>query len=71
MSRLTILMISGLMLFSCKNSGNKENSQAQDTTQTEAKKTGDLEYTCPMHPEVIRKEAGTCPECGMDLQVRS
>ena len=26
-----------------------------------------LEYTCPMHPEVIRHEPGSCPICGMDL----
>lgn len=26
-----------------------------------------LEYTCPMHPEVIRDEPGSCPICGMDL----
>src|SRR5665213_1229846 len=25
------------------------------------------EYTCPMHPEIIRDEAGVCPICGMDL----
>ncbi|WP_424002757.1 heavy metal translocating P-type ATPase [Maribacter sp. IgM3_T14_3] len=25
------------------------------------------EYTCPMHPEVIRDEPGDCPICGMDL----
>ncbi len=25
------------------------------------------EYTCPMHPEIIRDEAGACPICGMDL----
>lgn len=24
-------------------------------------------YTCPMHPEVVRKEPGKCPGCGMDL----
>ncbi len=24
-------------------------------------------YTCPMHPEVIKKEPGKCPGCGMDL----
>src|SRR3989344_4440303 len=24
-------------------------------------------YTCPMHPEVRRSEAGRCPGCGMDL----
>ena len=24
-------------------------------------------YACPMHPEVTSNEAGSCPECGMDL----
>lgn len=28
------------------------------------------EYTCPMHPEVVRDEAGSCPICGMDLVPR-
>lgn len=25
------------------------------------------QYTCPMHPEVIKDEPGTCPKCGMTL----
>ncbi len=25
------------------------------------------QYTCPMHPEVIKDTAGSCPICGMDL----
>ncbi len=25
------------------------------------------EYTCPMHPEIIRNEPGSCPICGMEL----
>lgn len=28
------------------------------------------EYTCPMHPEIIRHEPGNCPICGMDLVPR-
>lgn len=24
-------------------------------------------FTCPMHPEIVRKEAGSCPICGMKL----
>jgi Cu+-exporting ATPase len=28
------------------------------------------EYTCPMHPEVIRSEPGVCPICGMALEPR-
>ncbi|MBL8582747.1 MAG: heavy metal translocating P-type ATPase [Rhizobiaceae bacterium] len=26
------------------------------------------QYTCPMHPEVIRDEPGSCPKCGMALE---
>ena len=26
------------------------------------------ELTCPMHPEIIRDEPGTCPICGMALE---
>ena len=25
------------------------------------------QWTCPMHPEIIKDEAGACPKCGMDL----
>ena len=25
------------------------------------------QYTCPMHPEIIKDELGSCPICGMDL----
>jgi Cu2+-exporting ATPase len=25
------------------------------------------QYTCPMHPEMIRDQPGSCPICGMDL----
>lgn len=28
------------------------------------------EYTCPMHPEIIRNEPGSCPICGMELVPR-
>ena len=24
-------------------------------------------YTCPMHPDVVATEPGTCPQCGMKL----
>jgi len=25
------------------------------------------QYTCPMHPQILRNSAGDCPECGMKL----
>ena len=28
---------------------------------------GNEQWTCPMHPEIVKDEAGSCPICGMDL----
>jgi len=30
-----------------------------------------VEYTCPMHPEVVSDKPGTCPKCKMKLVVKS
>jgi len=30
-----------------------------------------VEWTCPMHPEIVRTEPGSCPICGMALEPRS
>src|SRR5882762_3152564 len=29
------------------------------------------EYTCPMHPEIVRPAPGSCPICGMALEPRT
>jgi len=36
-----------------------------DLVKIPEKKT--VEYTCPMHPEIVQNEPGNCPICGMDL----
>jgi hypothetical protein len=28
----------------------------------------DVTFTCPMHPEVVSKDPGQCPICGMKLE---
>jgi Cu+-exporting ATPase len=30
-----------------------------------------IEYTCPMHPEIVTRAPGTCPICGMALEPRT
>jgi FtsP/CotA-like multicopper oxidase with cupredoxin domain len=32
---------------------------------------GPVVYICPMHPEVVSDEAGSCPQCGMKLLAQS
>ena len=44
-------------------------------TSSDAEKTGQgrprsVEYTCPMHPEIVRDAPGSCPICGMALEPR-
>ena len=33
--------------------------------------TSKVEYTCPMHPEIVRSQPGNCPICGMALEPRT
>jgi Cu+-exporting ATPase len=37
----------------------------------EVEVTTRTEWTCPMHPEVVRRESGECPICGMALEPRT
>lgn len=39
--------------------------QAQPTADESQPKA--QQYTCPMHPEIVRNEPGNCPICGMKL----
>ena len=39
----------------------KEEKQAEATSEV-------VEYTCPMHPEIVQIGPGTCPKCGMALE---
>ena len=32
---------------------------------------GVVEWTCPMHPEIVRSEPGACPICGMALEPKT
>jgi Cu+-exporting ATPase len=32
---------------------------------------GKIEYTCPMHPEIVRDKPGSCPKCGMALEPKT
>src|SRR5258706_7138603 len=34
-------------------------------------KVESAEWTCPMHPEIVRDAPGSCPLCGMALEPRT
>ncbi len=37
-------------------------------TRTAPPRSGAAQYTCPMHPEIVRDKPGRCPICGMHLE---
>ncbi len=46
---------------------NHQNHSEHTTTEQPQEQYSHQEYTCPMHPQVIKDEPGKCPVCGMDL----
>jgi len=46
-------------------------SPTHGSQEPEAPAIGMLEYTCPMHPEIVRDQPGSCPICGMGLEPRT
>ncbi|MBA3453035.1 MAG: HAD-IC family P-type ATPase, partial [Deltaproteobacteria bacterium] len=40
------------------------------TPEPSAPAASGTEYTCPMHPEIVRNVPGSCPICGMALEPR-
>ncbi|WP_276501657.1 efflux RND transporter periplasmic adaptor subunit [Terrimonas pollutisoli] len=53
------LLIFGL--YACNDEKKENHSQHQQP------ETSKEQYTCPMHPEIIKDKPGNCPICGMDL----
>ena len=43
-------------------------SVASPQIRTLAPAAGEVLWTCPMHPQILRKEPGNCPICGMALE---
>ena len=44
--------------------------QQPEPTEVSPSQAG-VEYTCPMHPEVVQTGPGSCPKCGMALEPRT
>ena len=65
MKSILIFLSSIILAFNACNtpvqSGVKSNEQKTDSIPAK------VEYTCPMHPEIVRDQPGACPKCGMDL----
>lgn len=56
-----LLLLVALLLFSC---GDKKANHTETVAHTHGEQA---QYTCPMHPQIVRDRPGKCPICGMDL----
>ena len=55
---LLISVFTMITIWSCKNKTTGEHAKTDSSA---------MQYTCPMHPEVLFDKPGTCPKCGMEL----
>lgn len=58
---LVVAMVGTMIVTGCSNT--KPAAKAETTGAA----VQGVQYTCPMHPEVISDKPGKCPKCGMDL----
>ena len=61
------LLLLGVLIFSVSLSIDSQVPGGRSFAQQQQ----DLQYSCPMHPEVKSKKAGNCSKCGMTLKRKS
>jgi Cu(I)/Ag(I) efflux system membrane fusion protein len=70
MMKILILLLCVLFLSACTETNETSESVpeiAAETAMDHAVKHLDPKYVCPMHPQIVRDEEGSCPICGMNL----
>ena len=61
---LALGLFGGWVIFGESTNNSKVNTS---DSRNHSHKSSEAFYTCSMHPQVMRPEAGDCPICGMDL----
>ncbi|MDH5572994.1 MAG: efflux RND transporter periplasmic adaptor subunit [Gammaproteobacteria bacterium] len=74
-NKISIITVAALMTLSlagCSEKSDMENKNSGQISKNEtalehAEKHLDSKYVCPMHPQIIKDQEGSCPICGMTL----
>jgi len=67
-SRRTVILLSVLILLAAAGGGGYLwYGHASKTVEGDGHDHGPTQYTCPMHPFIIKDKPGACPICGMSL----
>jgi hypothetical protein len=62
------LLLAGLGILAVSVTGCADSDkQTQSGAQSAQKDAKTVQYTCSMHPEIVRDKPGDCPKCGMKL----
>jgi Cu(I)/Ag(I) efflux system membrane fusion protein len=56
-----------MLLQACEHHEASAPQAEKESAVAHALKHADPNYVCPMHPQIVRNEPGSCPICGMDL----
>lgn len=59
---LALLLLVPVSILSCRDKASRQSVHAGHQQHQQ--------YTCPMHPQIIRDQPGTCPICGMELVLK-
>ena len=66
---IALMALTGLVFAYWDDLWNRYDKWARPTAERHAAVSG-IEYYCPMHPQVVQDEPGSCPICGMPLAKR-